>query len=346
MSARNHPAPTGVTEPGEQPPGADTPATAQHPAHPAHPASARPLPALTGLTLLCLPFAVVGEAGLLLPLESGPVTRILAGCSVAFDLALVLCGVLLAWRTVPGRRGFWRLGVWPLLAGSALISAAALALATGRPTVLVSALVMPGRILAGLATGTLAVYWLRAHTGSVRPPAHHPLARERARTSRAAPLLALTGLAFCAARTDVLTSAYLLPVHLLSAWLVVALIRAPHSPLTRVLHRLGRACGNRPRPLPAEGPLRRRITLPPPGTGAVRFGEQPDIMPNADDENPGAESEVIDVPTRKTPKPGSRTQVSRTGRTIHLDEIPAELRLRPLPPRAEPAARTDPRNSE
>ena len=251
------------------------------------------LPALTGLALFCAPFAVAGGVGSLITLDSGYVEGILAGCTVGFDLLLVLCGVRLVWRNPATRKGLWSLGVGPLLAGLGAISAAALWVALDPPTAAVTGLTTLGRALAGIGTGTLTVYWLRANTGSVRPPAHRPALPDRARTSRTAPLLAFVVLVSCAIRPDFLASAYLIPVYLASAWLVVTLIRAPHSPLTRGLARLGRLA-DRPKPQPRmsepQGPIKRQIVLPDP-----------------------------------------RRVVARSGRVIDLDEIPAELRLLPLP---------------
>jgi hypothetical protein len=197
------------------------------------------LAALTGLTVLATPLAVAGLIGTFISFGSDPTARILAGCSVGFDVLLVLCGVGRTWRSPASRKGLWGLGIWPLFAGLAVISGAAFLTALEWPNTPVAALATLGRALAGVGTGTLTVYWLRANTGSVRPPAHSPSIPDWARTSRTAVLLAFSGLVFCGVRTDVLTSTYLLPVQLLSAWLVVSLVRAPHSPLTLLLTRIG-----------------------------------------------------------------------------------------------------------
>ncbi len=203
------------------------------------------LPALTALTVLSVPFAIAGLLGSFIPFPAGPTARILAGCSVGFDLLLVLCGVGLAWRSAANRKGLWGLGIAPLLTGLAAIGGAEFLDAVNQATALVAGLATVGRGLAGIGTGTLTVYWLRANTGSVRPPAHGPSIPDRARTSRTTALLAFTGLILCGIRTDVLAATYLLPVELLSAWLVVSLVRAPHSPLTLLLNWLGRAMRRR-----------------------------------------------------------------------------------------------------
>ncbi|GLY30057.1 hypothetical protein [Kineosporia sp. NBRC 101731] len=346
------------------------------------------LPALTGLALTAAPFAVVGGTGPLTGL-TGPVP---SGCSVALDLLLVLCGVTLAWHRPPGRRRFWHLGVTPLLGGLSLLSGAALLTVndpvTAAPWMPIG-LTAAGRALAGIGTGTLTVYWLRANTGSLAFPAHGPSRADRIRTSRSAPLLALTGLILCGVRTDVLTAVYLLPVYLLSAWLVATLIRAPHSPLTRALDALGRL----PRRRAATTPARPDPAAPParPDTGATPA--RADTAGNQDRSASAGKSSVVDVrviapagadvsrpdshdqpgadgdresggTTTAPPDPrstqagptaaavtgvhhpktetetddgtetGTHTKVSRSGRTIDLDRIPAELKLLPLPRRA------------
>lgn len=270
----------------------------------------RPVPpflnALTGLAVLAAPFAVVGEFGTLATLESDLAERILAGCAIGFDLLLVLCGANLAWRTTADRRGLWGLGIGPLLAGLMLISGAALILVLEPATAAVVGLATLGRALAGIGTGTLTVYWLRINSGSVRVPAHRPTLPDRARTSRSAPILALAALLFCAYRTDLLATTYLLPVYLIAAWLIVTLIRAPHSPLTRALSALGRAVPRR-RPAKMEPPVIRQILLPEPRTS------------------------MDETPDRRDGQTSKNIYVAHSGRVIDLDAIPSELRLLPLP---------------
>jgi hypothetical protein len=197
------------------------------------------LAALTGLTVLAVPFAVAGLLGAFITLDSNLTARILAGCSVAFDLLLVLCGVSGAWRSPSHRKGLWGLGIGPLMAGLTAISGALLLDTLESNSAVIAGLATLGRVLTGVGTGTLTVYWLRANTGSVRLPAHRPSISDRVRTSRTATLLAFTGLILCGVRTDVLTSTCLLPVELFSACLVASLVRAPHSPLTLLLNRIG-----------------------------------------------------------------------------------------------------------
>ncbi|MCE0537084.1 hypothetical protein LWF15_16400 [Kineosporia rhizophila] len=331
------------------------------------PAGPQPLlPAITGLALLAIPFALGGETSSWLTAESGQTSagpevleQILVGSRVGFDLLLVLAGVFLAWRSPADRRGFWRFGIWPLLAGLAAIGGSALLLTLEQEGLGTLGLAVLGRALAGLGTGTLTIYWLRMNTGSVRVPAHGPSVPQRIRTSRTAPLLAFTTLLFCAARPDVLAAAYLLPLHFASAWLVVTLVRAPHSPLTRLLDRLGKTVQrNQPHRFPetGQGPVRRQILLPDPPAERVCATTDPG-GPTAQSEQtfhalnqtrPDAEVTVETAPA--TPNPATdpsgttedqgdntrsiqKTYVAPSGRVIDLAQIPAELRLLPLPGR-------------
>ncbi|GAA3595309.1 hypothetical protein GCM10022223_08060 [Kineosporia mesophila] len=314
------------------------------------------LPALTGLALTAAPFAVVGGTGALTGL-AGPVA---SGCTVALDLLFVLCGVTLAWHRPLARRRFWRLGVTPLLGGLSLLSGAALLTVSDPATAAVTGLTATGRTLAGLGTGTLTVYWLRANTGSLAFPAHSPSRTDRVRTSRSAPLLALTALVLCGVCIDALTTVYLLPVHLFSAWLVATLIRAPHSPPTRVLDALGRL----PRRPAATTPARPDTAGNPDRSTSAGTSSVVDVRVNAPieagvsrrDSHDGPDPDGDRAPggtTTASPSPRTfegdptavavtdvhhrenqtRNQVSRSGRTIDLDRIPAELKLLPLPRR-------------
>ncbi|MCD5312956.1 hypothetical protein [Kineosporia babensis] len=299
-------------------------------------ATARPqplLPALVGLATLALP---IGLVGVLAPLLEQPFKN-QNSYALGLDLFLMLAGVRLAWRTPADRRGLWRFGIGPLLAGGAAIGGAALLISLDPASTASVGLSWLGRALAALGTGTLTVYWLRMNTGSIRVPAHRPTLRQHIRTSRSAPILALAAFVACGWYADLLATMYFLPLYLVSAWLVVTLIRAPHSPLTLMLNRVGRTVlrMNRRSRMPAApsprpdrpdsktpsaqpGPVRRRITLPEPGS-----------IENEDD--PATDSGNAPASPSNNVLNSTKTYVAASGRVIDLDQIPLELRLLPLP---------------